>query len=66
MAGDVSPVAMFFLSVPNMYHLRGCSHITSAAGGGEGVWHMLTMADEGVGESAKSFLADVIREQSLI
>ena len=26
---------------------RGCSHITSAAGGGEGVWQMLTIADEG-------------------
>ena len=47
MAGDVSPVAMFFLSVPNMYHLRGCSHITSAAGGGEGVLQMLTIPDKG-------------------
>ena len=27
--------------------IRGCSHITSAAGGGEGVRQMLTIADEG-------------------
>ena len=27
--------------------LRGCPHITSAAGGGEGVSQMLTIADEG-------------------
>ena len=27
--------------------LRGCPHITSAAGGGEGVPQMLTIADEG-------------------
>ena len=27
--------------------IRGCSHITSAAGGGEGVRQMLTIADKG-------------------
>ena len=29
------------------YGVRGCSHITSAAGGGEGVRQMLTISDEG-------------------
>ena len=31
----------------SIYLIRGCSHITSAAGGGEGVRQMLTIADEG-------------------
>ena len=31
----------------SIYLIRGCSHITSAAGRGEGVRQMLTIADEG-------------------
>ena len=31
----------------NASSIWGCSHITSAAGGGEGVWQMLTIADKG-------------------
>ena len=33
----------FFLTLS----LRGCSHIMSAAGGGEGVSQKMTIADEG-------------------
>ena len=34
-------------AILTMHIVRGCPHITSAAGGGEGVRQMLTIADVG-------------------
>ena len=46
----VLPISSYWQTTDALYKraaIRGCPHITSAAGGGEGVSQMLTIADEG-------------------